>query len=569
MKIFEILFYISAFHCLCYRICARKGWFTSRLVLALPENYKTKANVALYTYPGPTKINALFDWMKSKVNQQIQEIDSVDSLEKNWLQFSSALDPDVRVLFVSTLSSVPLFLSALSVKFPGRVKIGSIKANTVKGKELLKRLDLKSHPRYLVITKRKTYIYGNQKGESMTFKAMEMFLKSIYPSMNDIFIVSIMLTNIACGFELCLTRGSFVKRILSTALSWFQYNIVLLLVWFIILGLLQLPIFQKVSLLGLYILRFFSLESCFSMVRRDIAYFSTDPKLPSILFSCMNVIVYLIQKFLHRYDNNQEMEEESDWWNFSNLRTINYHNGWEMMQLRPFDQIFNPSFGVPGLNDDVPSSNITVNSNEYIKFLPVWVYKEVSCHCQCGKTTDSNDIDNDFESKNDKASDNLEDKENLKKIDGVRASSCLDANYRCECSCTRVKANSPRASNMRPNPNSVQRPESWQETTPGLSLDNPWNGHAHSKGSPSSSKQFENYNRLNCKPLGYMQDTQCVICLGTYKNFALLRGLPCKHVFHDKCILAWLLRDNHFCPTCRWPAFQTKDAHVASELHSE
>ncbi|WAR21350.1 RN103-like protein [Mya arenaria] len=554
------------------RLCTRKGWFSSRIVLALPENYQSKANVALYTYPGQTKVSVLFDWIKTKVNQQIQTIETQEKLEEQWLTFPSALSPDVRVVFVSTLTSVPLFLSALSVRFPGRVKIGQIKANTSKGKQLLKKLDLKSDPRYIIITKQQSYMYGKQRGEIMTFKAMEMFLKSVYPSMNDIFIVSIILTNIAGCFELCISKGGTLTRLIKLLFCLFQYNIVLLLIWVLILGLLQLPLVENITLIGLKVLRYFTLTPICSLVRKDMAYYANNVYLPLAVLATVNLIAFGVRKIFKRSDDTDEVEEESDWWNFSNLRTLNYYNGWEMMRLRPFDQIFNPSFGVPGSNDDVYHSTVTVNSNEYIKFLPVWVHREQDCVCQCGSNLQGEGDDNSEKEKQKLPTDSDQNGDTLSQrlspnLNDELASSCLDANYRCECQCG--------YSGINENPEerlsrelTTQNPDSgWLDSTNlGQTAENPWNGQ-HSPKNPS--KRMKSLNHLQSKPMGYLEDSQCVICLDQYRNFVLLRGLPCKHVFHDRCILAWLLRDNHFCPTCRWPAFQLKDGANGSGLHNE
>jgi len=47
----------------------------------------------------------------------------------------------------------------------------------------------------------------------------------------------------------------------------------------------------------------------------------------------------------------------------------------------------------------------------------------------------------------------------------------------------------------------------------------------------------------------------CGILVGLKSNFYCIgekiRKLPCKHIFHDSCILPWL--DSHItCPNCRF-----------------
>lgn len=68
-------------------------------------------------------------------------------------------------------------------------------------------------------------------------------------------------------------------------------------------------------------------------------------------------------------------------------------------------------------------------------------------------------------------------------------------------------------------------------------------------------------------PQFILPTTDCAVCLESYNYGSVLCGLPCGHNYHQRCILAWLQRDNHHCPVCRWPAYRTKS--VKSHLHQE
>ncbi|KAJ1664620.1 hypothetical protein IW140_004013 [Coemansia sp. RSA 1813] len=60
----------------------------------------------------------------------------------------------------------------------------------------------------------------------------------------------------------------------------------------------------------------------------------------------------------------------------------------------------------------------------------------------------------------------------------------------------------------------------------------------------------------------------CVICLEEYIVDDEVRVLPCGHVFHDQCIIPWLLRPNskfHECPMCKIPCFADEAAKKAKE----
>ncbi|XP_058085750.1 RING-H2 finger protein ATL70-like [Magnolia sinica] len=54
----------------------------------------------------------------------------------------------------------------------------------------------------------------------------------------------------------------------------------------------------------------------------------------------------------------------------------------------------------------------------------------------------------------------------------------------------------------------------------------------------------------------------CPICLADYKDTDMLRLLPdCRHLFHVKCVDAWLLL-HPTCPVCRTPPLPTPLAEV-------
>ena len=44
--------------------------------------------------------------------------------------------------------------------------------------------------------------------------------------------------------------------------------------------------------------------------------------------------------------------------------------------------------------------------------------------------------------------------------------------------------------------------------------------------------------------------TKCAICLNEYVAGALVRTLPCVHLFHEACIDEWLNQSDR-CPLCR------------------
>ncbi|KAL3278806.1 hypothetical protein HHI36_016329 [Cryptolaemus montrouzieri] len=63
---------------------------------------------------------------------------------------------------------------------------------------------------------------------------------------------------------------------------------------------------------------------------------------------------------------------------------------------------------------------------------------------------------------------------------------------------------------------------------------------------PVSKKVLESIPTITLEQDG----KQCTICLKEYCKGDTAKQLPCKHLFHNTCILPWLTKTNS-CPLCR------------------
>lgn len=66
---------------------------------------------------------------------------------------------------------------------------------------------------------------------------------------------------------------------------------------------------------------------------------------------------------------------------------------------------------------------------------------------------------------------------------------------------------------------------------------------------PASKKTVENLATRQVRDA--TNESQCAVCLKHYDEDDVVKGLPCKHEFHDSCILPWLNKTNS-CPVCRF-----------------
>ncbi|KAL4480285.1 hypothetical protein ABPG74_020801 [Tetrahymena malaccensis] len=56
----------------------------------------------------------------------------------------------------------------------------------------------------------------------------------------------------------------------------------------------------------------------------------------------------------------------------------------------------------------------------------------------------------------------------------------------------------------------------------------------------------------------------CAICVTPFQKGEIIRKLPCKHIFHDSCILPWFSKKSN-CPNCR---FDIKEYYMKHQEES-
>ncbi|BET02174.1 Zinc finger, C3HHypothetical protein type (RING finger) [Nesidiocoris tenuis] len=59
------------------------------------------------------------------------------------------------------------------------------------------------------------------------------------------------------------------------------------------------------------------------------------------------------------------------------------------------------------------------------------------------------------------------------------------------------------------------------------------------------------------------EQTSCVVCMCDFEMKQVLRGLPCTHQFHAKCVDKWL-KSNRTCPICRGDASSATSGHQSA-----
>jgi len=69
------------------RLCDRKRWYNSQLILAMPQGYRAKDHVIIKTYSGSSRPQSVFDWVSANLASRVHEITDLNQLNTDWYQF--------------------------------------------------------------------------------------------------------------------------------------------------------------------------------------------------------------------------------------------------------------------------------------------------------------------------------------------------------------------------------------------------------------------------------------------------------------------------------------------------
>ncbi|GIY17064.1 e3 ubiquitin-protein ligase RNF103 [Caerostris darwini] len=552
LKVSEFGIRTGVFKCsLDKRLCNRKNWTSSRLILALPQGNKAKEDVILHSYQLPSTSMTVLQWVRKHLSSRIKEITSDSELEQ-WMTYSSSSKKtELRVILFTLLKSCPMFLSALAIKFNGRVKFATVDVSTVRSyKKVLNSLD---HPVYLVITPEKNIVYGKRRGENYNFKSMELFLRTFVPEMNDVFLWSLLLVNAVAGFELFFMYSHFWKHFLLYVVCVVKYNSVIFLLWLMILGLYQFPFMQTCTDAFLKCLRFVSGSNVASILRADYKSFYSYTFLLVTFIVFASIAGYFLRKF--KWLQEEETSIFSNWWHIPGdtiLSTYFFRPRIPLTRSVPsFDHDL--EIGMELLIERLAVPNLwlqPVISMDYIKDLPVWTYRG-----WC-------DADDELEDR--KASELCSSDDETANLITLKPNKepvvpDLDTAIHSTYNANIFQSFSASGSFV----NQEQSDKNHKLTI----VDSVPCSNSISSTPSCTNKPTIEKSQEQRAPNGMLEFRECSICLENYLYSEVLCGLPCGHNFHLNCIMSWLSRDNHCCPICRWPSYKYKN--ISQHLHTQ
>lgn len=65
---------------------------------------------------------------------------------------------------------------------------------------------------------------------------------------------------------------------------------------------------------------------------------------------------------------------------------------------------------------------------------------------------------------------------------------------------------------------------------------------------PASKLAIKNLQEIE---IGASDSKECPVCLKEFEAGIVAKRMPCKHIFHQECIIPWLEKTNS-CPLCRY-----------------
>ena len=375
-----------------FRLCRKYGLHKPSLLLSMPQGNQPKGNVILTKYDSKPTVDGIVRWINTELTSKVTSFNSIDEFSDTF-EASLAVNP-VYVVFFSTLPKPPLYLCSLSVHFTGRVRFGHVRIDDWMAKrEVLQKYNIASFPSLMIFMPEKNFAYGFREGDCLNYPSLELFLKTIHPEVNDIFVIVLAVVNLSCFMELFLISGGILRRILRFTWILTFYNSSLIMMCLPVLALFQFPSLTPVLDFGLKCCRYHMTSDAAAVMRN---YFLLGMQYRWYIFLGYVLYGFIVQWTHRQYKHFFGLEDENN-----NVITIADWFTQDLHYLARSIQTF-PSLGQPqvdysanGFEDGfellvrrlaVPELWLRpLIPSDYVKSLPVWKF------CCCCEISQSND----------------------------------------------------------------------------------------------------------------------------------------------------------------------------------
>ncbi|XP_014873567.1 E3 ubiquitin-protein ligase RNF103 isoform X2 [Poecilia latipinna] len=518
-----------------FRSCIKRGWQRSMVIMSAPQTSASKGKVMLKEYVGQyIETEHIFRWMTSHLARRIKTVHQSAQLLEEW--HSDPAHP-IKMFLFTHLSQPPAFFSSLSVKFTGRIEFIFVDVRHWDNRSTLLDIGVTQSPSYILKMPEGVYHYGNSTGEFLSLAAMDTFLRSVQPEVNDLFVLSLVLINL---------------------LAWMDF--------FITQALIQLPYLDTLYGYSLKLIRYADTTTFASLVRADWTFYSSHPALFLSTYLAHGLLIDYFERKRHCGTRNQENSTTNlewlaslwDWYTSYLLHPIT------LVQQFPSDLSEwedDPSFLFERLAFPDLWLHPLVNV-DYLNSLPTWKVKTVLQQCQSVSCVHQDEQDRLPSNINcQELTDSSPPSLNRLPYSSVRQMGSLcNQDNRLNILCRDQDTSSSQfVKSVSLGPSCCcYRNKSFQKVDRFLE-----DGSIISVGVSVNQVNWSEW------PNDMLPCSECVVCLENFVNEELLMGLPCGHAFHQQCIVVWLAGGKHWCPLCRWPSYKKKNIIVALSTITE
>lgn len=366
-------------------LCSKYRWKKSAIILSMPQSNQPKGNVIFQTYQSTSRpnVDSVYRWVNSRLSTKVLEIENLSEfrqslkvdLEKNY----------IYVVLFTTLPEPPMYLTSLSIKFTGRVRFAYYRSSA-KGtytKEL-REFGIQRIPTLMLLTPEKEFVFGFRKGEQIDYKTMDLFLKTMHPEVNDLFLGALVAVNLSCLLEVFIMRGGLLRRSFQLMCILTFYNTSLILLSLPVIALFQLPGLSPVLDAGLKLCRSVMTTDLAATIRNDFLLCAKYRGAAVMGFVMFGLSVGWIKKkckwYFNGSDDDNDTDPNADWLTqdlsyFSQLaQSFSYWNP----QINYTSTSFEDGFEMLVRRLAVPDLWLQpVFPTDYIQHLPAWSF--------CGK----------------------------------------------------------------------------------------------------------------------------------------------------------------------------------------
>lgn len=409
------------------RLCMHQKIENPTILLTTPQGSQPKGNVSFQHYVreplSSFGIDHVYRWIQKRLYLRVKKVHSLSEVTNqvvSRLRQVQTAEPSLSFIYQTNKKVPPLILTSLSVKFTGRIKF-----------YLLQSEDPDKQENIFAMNKYFKYSYGNHKGESFNYSCIELFLKTLHPEINDVFVITVVLLNMACWLELFLQKGGPIRRVLYYVWGFTMTNIILVFIWLPIIQLICLPQVQPLLQLFLKSFQKVMFTNIAAILRQDFMHISQHLHVVIVGFICYGVFLgYLRHKF---------GDETQQWSSFRNVLSNDIEELLETVNsliifMTPSLQIYRFEEHIERILQRLMMQDLWLHnphSNDYIRELPTWKF----CTCEVEPNHEYGDVitDNEVSSESENDSSNCA-KENFQPSYMILSEECVIClrSYKCQ-----------------------------------------------------------------------------------------------------------------------------------------